>query len=609
MPSLKEAALNYAKLGYAVFPLKPKTKEPATTHGFYEASTDAGTIEAWWVKNPDYNIGIACGNGLAVIDIDQHPEDGKFGLDTLRTWEKDHGELQPTWTVLTGTGGLHYWYKTDLSFKNVVEVLPGIDIRSKGAYVVAPPSIHPNGTEYEWEASGDPTEVSMAELDGSALELASLAKEKKKKDPSAPAYKQYEVIGKGRRQDALMSLMGHLKNLNLTDDAIKDAVRRENEAKCDPPMSEEELRKEIFPFLKRNIEANLDYADTVAPSLTMFSDDDLSLPTLAEIPQEKAEWLERGYIPAKSITILCGTGGVGKTTLWCSLAAAVSRGEATFLTSSSAINIGQFRQNRTVLFFSAEDSVSVVLSERLTKAHAVMENIRCLDVSDERFKDIKFSSLKLEKVIDKYRPALCIFDPIQAFIDKRVKMSDRNAMRQEIEPLIKLGQKYGTTFLIVMHTNKQKNVWGRQRMADSADIWDVARSVLMVGETSQEGFGYVSQEKNSYARQAQTIIFKNEGGVVTRYAATQKKDRDFVLEASKNNPSNGSDSLQDVCNLILSELAEHDGKMLVSELTEELLALDYSKYMIRTAKQELKKANKIVIKKDGYEGKNYICTR
>lgn len=609
MPSLKEAALGYAKLGYAVFPLKPKTKEPATSHGFYEASTDPGTIEAWWVKNPDYNIGIACGNGLAVIDIDQHPDDGKFGLDTLRAWEKDHGELKPTWTVVTGTGGLHYWYKTELSFKNAVEVLPGIDIRSKGAYVVAPPSIHPNGTEYEWEVSGDPSEIPMAALDGSALELANLAEAKRKRDPSAPAYKKYEVIGKGRRQDALMSLMGHLKNLNLTDDAIKDAVRRENEAKCDPPMSEEELRKEIFPFLRRNIEANLDYADTVAPSQTMFSEDDLELPTLEDIPQEKAEWLERGYIPAKSITIMCGTGGVGKTTLWCSLAAAVSRGEATFLTSGSDIDIGQFRQNRTVLFFSAEDSVSVVLSERLMKAQAVMKNIRCLDVSDERFKDVKFSSLKTEKLIDKYRPALCIFDPIQAFIDKRVKMSDRNAMRQEIEPLIKLGQKYGTTFLIVMHTNKQKNVWGRQRMADSADIWDVARSVLMVGETSQEGFGYVSQEKNSYARQAQTVIFKNEGGVITRYAATNKKDRDFVLEASRNNPSGGSDSLQDVCNLILSELSEHDGKMLVSDLTEELLALDYSKYMIRTAKQELKKANKILIKKDGYEGKNYICTR
>ena len=106
MPSLKEAAVNYAKLGFAVLPLKPMTKDPATTHGVKDATKDVGTVEAWWIQNPDYNIGVAAGNGLVVIDVDEHPENGKFGLETLREWEKQHGEMPPTWTVLTGSGGL-----------------------------------------------------------------------------------------------------------------------------------------------------------------------------------------------------------------------------------------------------------------------------------------------------------------------------------------------------------------------------------------------------------------------------------------------------------------------------------------------------------------------
>ena len=610
MPSLKEAAIHYAELGFYVFPLRPRRKDPATQHGFQDASCDPGTVEAWWIQNPEYNIGIATGHGLVVIDVDEHPEDGKYGVQSLRDWERENGEMPVTWTVLTGSGGFHYWYSTDENFKNVVEVIPSIDIRSLGGYVVAPPSIHPNGTPYEWEASGDPEDLKeMSPLEGSALKLArkSYSKTSTRSKSSKP-YKELKKLAKGHRQDALMALQGYLKNLNLADETIKEAVRRENELKGDPPMSEEELEKEIFPFLRRDIAPREDYTETVSPATSLIPDDDLDIPTLDTITPQKAEWFEHGYIPAKSITILCGTGGTGKISIWCSLAAEVSKGRQTFLTSKWGVDLGEYRKNRKVMFFSAEDSVSVVLVEKLQKAGAVLNNIMCLDVTDERFSDIKLGSPRLDKLLDRHRPALCIFDPIQAFIDKKVSMSDRNAMRQEMEPLIRFGQKYGTTFLIVMHTNKQSNVWGRQRMADSADLWDISRSVLMVGEAGEEGYGYISQEKNSYGKKAQTVIFKNETGVATFERYISKTDKDFVLEASRKKAREGSDELGDACNMIMSELTDHNGKMLVTDLNEELKAFDYSSYIIKKAKQELKRQKKICVRKDGYEGKNYLCT-
>jgi hypothetical protein len=147
-----------------------------------------------------------------------------------------------------------------------------------------------------------------------------------------------------------------------------------------------------------------------------------------------------------------------------------------------------------------------------------------------------------------------------------------------------------------------------QRMADSADLWDISRSVLMVGEAGEEGYGYISQEKNSYGKQAQTVIFKNETGVATFERYISKKDKDFVLEASRKKAREGSDELGDACNMIMSELADHNGKMLVTDLNEELKAFDYSSYIIKKAKQELKRQKKICVRKDGYEGKNYICT-
>jgi putative DNA primase/helicase len=43
-PSLLKAALAYAAAGLAVFPLVPRTKEPATKRGFYDATTNPETI-------------------------------------------------------------------------------------------------------------------------------------------------------------------------------------------------------------------------------------------------------------------------------------------------------------------------------------------------------------------------------------------------------------------------------------------------------------------------------------------------------------------------------------------------------------------------------------
>lgn len=615
--SMLDWALKYAQQNYAVFPLVPRSKVPATQHGFQDASTDPDQIRRWWATNPNYNIGVATGNGLVVIDVDDKPEEGKHGTLELNGWEREHGALAQTWTVLTGTGGVHYWYRTNENFTNSTEILGAIDVRSLGGYVVAPPSIHPNGTPYEWEASGDPEYIGIAELSGSALELlqkyCTKAGAKSRKKREVP-YKELKKIRKGGRQDALMSLQGSLLNMNMTADAIMAAVRAENDLKCEPPLTEEELEKEIFPFLSRNIEPASDYTETVVPGTTLddgISEDELNIPSLDQITLEKAEWLEVGYIPKKTITIVCGDGGVGKTSIWCSIAAAVSRGEQTFLTSRTQMNTGILRENRKVLFFSAEDAVNVVLKAKLIEAGAVEENIFLIDVSDERFQDVKFSSKYLEKIIAKIKPALCIFDPLQAFIDKKVKMAERNAMRQEIEPLIRLGQSYETTFLLIMHTNKQSNVWGRQRMADSADLWDVARSVLMVGEISAEdGTGYISQEKNSYARQADTVIYQITNGVATWNSTTNKKDKDFVKAAVKEKNSSNNNDIKDACDFILSTIEERPDKMvLVSDLDDELKAFGFSSYAVRNAKKQLRDAKLVFWKKSGYEGKNYLSTR
>lgn len=330
MPSLKESAIHYAELGYHVFPLKPHQKTPATRNGFKDASDNPGTVEAWWLQNPDYNIGIATGHGLVVVDIDNHPEEGKDGLSTLREWENEHGELKPTWTVLTGTGGYHYWYTTDQDYKNAVEILPAIDIRSLGGYVVAPPSIHPNGDVYQWEALGDPEDTPIAPLEGSALQLVRMTFKKKEQQSSESTYKGLTEIGKGHRQAVLMSLIGRLKNMDLTDDAIMAAIRYENDAKCKPPMTEEELQKEIFPFLKRDITPHSDWTSTVLPVNDLDPSDfpkPVQLSTIWSSPPPLAPVLIEGILRQGHKMIISGPSKAGKSYLLIELAYSIAEGQ------------------------------------------------------------------------------------------------------------------------------------------------------------------------------------------------------------------------------------------------------------------------------------------
>lgn len=102
-----------------------------------------------------------------------------------------------------------------------------------------------------------------------------------------------------------------------------------------------------------------------------------------------------------------------------------------------------------------------------------------MDLKNERFSEIKFNSKLLKELIEQVKPALIVFDPLQAFIPVDMQMGQRNAMRACLSPLIGIGEQYGVTSLIVVHTNKKQGVFGRNRIADSADVWDIARSVMI----------------------------------------------------------------------------------------------------------------------------------
>lgn len=315
----------------------------------------------------------------------------------------------------------------------------------------------------------------------------------------------------------------------------------------------------------------------------------LDMVPMDKVEEKAVDWLVLDYIPKGQITILAGDGGSAKTSSWCNIAASISSGKPCFLIED-LIPLG-FEEDtpKRVLFFSAEDSFEHVLKARLRLNGAKLENIFSIDIADERFENIRFNNPFLEQLIAKYRPALVIFDPIQAFIPPEVKMSERNAMRNCLRSLIGYGEKYGCTFLIIVHTNKQSGIWGRKRIADSADIWDIARSVLLAGETKEKGIRYISHEKCNYGMTGETVLFSIEDGRIKFKGYTSKKDKDFVMEAdykARNAPQR-----EEAKEFILDFLKDGDKK--VSELNEMARVIGYKDRTLERAKADLKKENKI----------------
>jgi hypothetical protein len=133
-------AQGYARRGWPVFPCRPGTKEPATRHGFHDASTDTDQIAAWWRSCPDANVAIATGApGPDVLDVDQHGPAGNGYPALLRL--KAAGLLDPAGQIVrTPHGGLHMYFAGSAQTSGR---LPSrhLDFKSSGGYVLAPPSL------------------------------------------------------------------------------------------------------------------------------------------------------------------------------------------------------------------------------------------------------------------------------------------------------------------------------------------------------------------------------------------------------------------------------------------------------------------------------------
>lgn len=144
-----DAANGYREKGFSVFPCNTN-KKPATPHGFHDATCDEALVTTWFTKIPGAMIGLPTGhvNGFVIIDCD-----GDEGIANFAALCEANGYSPVTLTASTPGGGLHYYFAAPLGIEvpcSTSKLARNVDVRGDGGYVIAPPSLAPNGKRYEW---------------------------------------------------------------------------------------------------------------------------------------------------------------------------------------------------------------------------------------------------------------------------------------------------------------------------------------------------------------------------------------------------------------------------------------------------------------------------
>ena len=225
-----ERALAYIEQGWSVFPLVPNTKVPLTKSGFKDATKSAYAVRRWWSDNPEANIGIATGevSGVAVVDVDvKNGAQGRESLSSLKG-------MPPTLTVRTPSGGWHLYYLPPGPLRCKNGLLPGIDIKADGGYVVAPGSII-DGEPYEWI---DP-EMDISAMPGIVLDL--MSKSNGNGAGPAPAIPPGTPVAEGQRNATLASMAGTMRRRGMVAGEMIPALKAFNANRCSPPLPDEEV--------------------------------------------------------------------------------------------------------------------------------------------------------------------------------------------------------------------------------------------------------------------------------------------------------------------------------------------------------------------------------
>ncbi len=275
----KNNAIYLFELGLKPIPLKGKAP---IINGWQNINVTDTVLEEWIHDYPTRNIGIICGppSGIVVVDFDDPNE-----INILK--EKTGIDLNLETPTCITKKGIHKYFKypeNGQPIKNragikIHGIKSKIDIRGDGGQIVAPPSIHPDDTtfQYHWAEGLAFDQVELQEIPDEFLNILIQSSEPKKKkenkksvhipspfDPEKMLNNQSrsytdDEVPEGCRNDTLFRMACKYRSQGLTLEEVYQLISNVNQTKCNEPLDDEELEKIIesaFSYRSKQFELN-----------------------------------------------------------------------------------------------------------------------------------------------------------------------------------------------------------------------------------------------------------------------------------------------------------------------------------------------------------------
>lgn len=475
--NLLDAALAYHEQGYSVIPLQPGDKKPLTRwEEFSRRRASIEEIREWWRKTPNANVGLIMGQISNTIAVD---------IDTDRGGNAERVyEIAPTNLISrTGGGGYHliYNYNNEIDRNKVGK--NGVDIRSNGGYIVAPPSIHNNGKQYEWFKHGKAGTVTRQLI--AYLKLPQLAPETEGENPK---WLTNALLGvsDGSRNDTCAKLVGYYAGKGIPKDVTLMMLLNWDNLN-QPPLGADRIQLTVESVYKTSYKYSpLPETTRAASTFNVMTMNGF----MREFGAQAVSWIVPEWLPQGTIAFAVSPPGTYKTWMLLDLAISVASG-------TPFLNKYPIESQGPVLMIQQEDHhgglaerLGVIMNARYNILPPIIDPGFTLNPPPDlpiyfhTDRSLKFNNKgmmdALEEQIERIRPKVVIIDPLYSAAETDDYMAKSAG---EMFRLKELRDKYGCSFIIAHHKkkkadgNEREGLWGSQFLNAFLETgWQIRRT-------------------------------------------------------------------------------------------------------------------------------------